>query len=67
MYLNDSYCKLRIGEYLPDVFPVQNGLRQRDALLLLLFNFALECDIRNVHVNQEGRTEWKTSAPAICL
>jgi hypothetical protein len=35
------------------VFPVKNGLKG-DTLSPLLFNFALECDIRKVHVNQEG-------------
>jgi hypothetical protein len=34
-----------------DNFPIQNDLKQGDALLPLLFNFALECDIKKV---QEG-------------
>jgi len=36
------------------MFPIKNGLKQGDALLLLLFNFAVECAIRRVHVNQNG-------------
>jgi len=39
---------------LPDMFPIRNGLKQGDALSPLLFNFALECPIRRVQVNQHG-------------
>jgi hypothetical protein len=35
------YSKVHIGKHLPDNFPIQNGLKQGDALLPLLFNFAL--------------------------
>jgi hypothetical protein len=36
------------------MFPIKNVLKQGDALLLLLFNFAVECAIGRVHVNQNG-------------
>jgi hypothetical protein len=43
MCLNETYNKVRIGEhYLSVSFPIQNGLKQGDALSPLLFNFALE-------------------------
>ena len=35
------------------MFPVRNGLKQENALPPVLFNFALECAIRRVQVNQD--------------
>jgi hypothetical protein len=41
MCLNEMYSKVCIGKHLSDNFPIQNGLKQGEPLLLLLFNFAL--------------------------
>jgi hypothetical protein len=48
MCLNETYSKVCIGKLLSDKFPIQNGLKYGDALLALLFNFALEYAIRKV-------------------
>jgi hypothetical protein len=56
MCLNNTYSKVHMGKHLSDTFPIQNGLKQRDALLSLFFNFALG----------GTDTEWDTSASGLC-
>jgi len=51
MCLNENYSRVQVGKHLSDMFAIKNGLKQGDALLPLVFNFALEYAITMVQLN----------------
>jgi hypothetical protein len=52
MCLNETYSKVHVVKLSSDTFPIQNDLKQGDALSPLLFDFPLEHAIRKVQENQ---------------
>jgi len=40
MCINETYSEVHIDKNLSDAFPIQNGLKEGDILLPLLFDFA---------------------------
>jgi hypothetical protein len=52
MCLNEMNSEVCIGKYFADNFPVQNGLKQGDALWPSLFKFALVYSMRKVQEYQ---------------
>jgi hypothetical protein len=53
MCLNETYTTGLIDNFQSEKFPIQNGLKQEDALSPLLFNFSLKYAIRSVRQNKE--------------
>jgi hypothetical protein len=53
MCLNETYSKVRVVKRLSDSVPIQNCIKQGDALSPLLFNFVLEYAICKVERNTE--------------
>jgi hypothetical protein len=66
MCLNETYSKVRISKLMSESFPIQNGLKQGDALSPLFLNFALEYATRIGSV-KPGVTEvkWDTSSSGL--
>jgi hypothetical protein len=66
MCLYDTYSRIRVGKYLPDIFlflktrnlpdalPIKNCQKKGAALSSLFFHFALQHSIRDVQLNQKG-------------
>jgi hypothetical protein len=55
-----NQCKAG-GKWSPDTFPIQNGLKQGDALSPFLLSIVSDCVNTKVHI-----TRWDTSAAGLC-
>jgi hypothetical protein len=53
MCLNETYNEVHIGKHLSENFPIQNGLKQEDALSPLFSK-------------KPGGVKWDTSAVSLC-
>jgi len=50
MSLTEICSRVRVGKNVSDRFPIGNGLKQGDALLPMIFNFALEYAKKRVQI-----------------
>jgi hypothetical protein len=64
--LNEAYSNVRIGKELSEAFPIQNGLKQGNVLLSLLFNFALVYLIRKIQESEEVLEVNGTHQSVVC-
>jgi hypothetical protein len=54
MSLTETYNGVRVGENVSESFHIRNGLKQRDVLTPMLFNFALDYAFGRVQENQNS-------------
>jgi len=54
MCLTEMYSRFWVGKNLPDMLRMRNGLKKRDGVSPLLFNFTLDYTVSRFQVNQHG-------------
>jgi hypothetical protein len=66
MCLNETCSKVLIRKYFPDSFPIQNGLKQGDVLLPLVFIFSLVYAIRRPRKTKWTEIKWNILDAGLC-